>query len=174
MLYFCSIYYIIIHHMKKFFTIMTLAALAVLSACSGGGKDAVSKDGLQGRYEIDLSGMTDEFEALLQGENNMSGTLLKMMLSQLDLTVQFDSDKATFDASAAASTLVNTLSKGDLTLPTSVDYKIERDSVIYFKREGKEFEEAGVLKKMGDSYDNLKFISNRKGKRAEINLKKVK
>jgi hypothetical protein len=159
--------------MKKIFTLFALAAMIILAAC-GGGQNAVSKDGLQGRYEIDLSGMTDEFEALLQGENNMSGTLLKMMLSQLDLTVQFDSDKATFDASAAASALVNTLSKGDLTLPASVDYKIERDSVIYFKREGKEFEEAGVLKKMGDSYDNLKFISNRKGKRAEINLKKVK
>jgi len=46
--------------------------------------------------------------------------------------------------------------------------------VLYLKQEGKDFEEAGVLKKLGDSYDYLKLIVTKDGKRTEIGLKKIK
>ena len=83
--------------MKKIVALMMFAALLAFGACKIGGKDAIDKDGLQGRYEVDMSALSGELESALKNEN-IPGALLKMMLSQLDLTVQFESEKAIFDA----------------------------------------------------------------------------
>jgi hypothetical protein len=99
-----------------------------------------------------------------------------MLLSNLEVTVQFETEKAIFDASGAVAELLKQFSDGEvsLSLPMAVEYKIENDSILYLKPEGKEFEEAGVLKKLGDSYDYLKLIVTKDGKRSEIGLKKIK
>ena len=60
-------------------------------------------------------------------------------------------------------------------MPMALDYKIENDSILFLKAEGKDFQEAGVLKKVGGSYDNLKLISkNDLDKRVEIDLHRIK
>ena len=159
--------------MKKIVALMMFAALLAFGACKIGGKDAIDKDGLQGRYEVDMSALSDQLESALKNEN-IPGALLKMMLSQLDLTVQFESEKAILDASKTAATAIKTLSKNEYSLPLAIDYKIENDSVLYLKREGKGFEEVGVIKKIGDTYDYLKFITKKGDKRTEVDLKKIK
>ena len=49
--------------MKKYFTFLSFAAVLAFGAC-GGGKNSVDKDALQGKYEVDLSGMTDKKKSL--------------------------------------------------------------------------------------------------------------
>lgn len=160
--------------MKKIFTLFALAAMVILSAC-GGGKDAINKDGLQGRYQLEVGSLLKDVMAE-KGGNDLSSSFASMFLSQLEVTVQFETEKAIFDASGAVAELLKQFSDGEvsLSLPMAVEYKIENDSVLYLKQEGKEFEEVGVLKKLGDSYDYLKFISTKDDKRREVSLKKIK
>ena len=146
--------------------------MVILSAC-GGGKDAISKDGLQGRYQLEIGSLLKDVMAE-KGGNDLTSSFASMFLSQLDVTVQFETEKAIFDASGAVSELLKSFSDVEVSLPMAVEYKIENDSVLYLKPEGKEFEEVGVLKKLGDSYDYLKFIAKKDGKRTEIGLKKIK
>ena len=163
--------------MKKIFTTLSIAALLILSACGGGKTDAVEKDGLQGRYQLDVSSLMKEMMSEEQdGQNALSSSFASMLLSNLEVTVQFETEKAIFDASGAVAELLKQFSDGEvsLSLPMAMEYKIENDSILYFKQEGKEFEEVGVLKKLGDSYDYLKFISTKDDKRREVSLKKIK
>ena len=165
--------------MKKILTTLAIAALLILDACSGSSNGPIDKDSLQGRYELDLSSMLNEAKAAYEaygGEGDMGAAFAQMFLSQLQITVQFEDDKAIVDASGAVAELLKQFSDGEvsLSLPMAVEYKIENDSVLYFKQEGKEFEEVGVLKKLGDSYDYLKFISTKDDKRREVSLKKIK
>jgi hypothetical protein len=88
--------------------------------------------------------------------------------------VQFESETAIVDASGAVMQMIKSMANTDVSLPMALGYKIENDSVLYLKQEGKDFEEAGVLKKLGDSYDYLKLIVTKDGKRTEIGLKKIK
>ena len=159
--------------MKKIFTIFTLAAMIILAAC-GGGKESINKDNLQGRYQLDLSPIIKEAMAEKVGTNDMGSAFAEMFRSQLEVTVQFETEKAIVDASGAAIELIKGLASADIKLPMALGYKIENDSVLYLKQEGKDFEEAGVLKKIGDGYDYLKLIVTKDGKRSEIGLKKIK
>ncbi len=148
--------------------------MVILSAC-GGGKDAINKEGLQGRYQLEAGSLLKDVTAE-KGGNDLSSSFASMLLSNLEVTVQFETEKAIFDASGAVAELLKQFSDGEvsLSLPMAVEYKIENDSILYLKPEGKEFEEVGVLKKLGDSYDYLKFISTKDDKRREVSLKKIK
>ena len=175
--YICGEHLIKNNIMKKIFTTLALAAMVILSACGGGGKDTVNKDGLQGRYQLDLSSMLNEAKAAYEaygGEGDMASGIASMLLSNLDVTVQFESETAIVDASGAVMQMIKSMANTDVSLPMALGYKIENDSVLYLKQEGKDFEEAGVLKKIGDSYDYLKLIVTKDGKRSEIGLKKIK
>lgn len=161
-----------INVMKKIFTLFALAAMVILSAC-GGGKDAISKDGLQGRYQLEIGSLLEDVMAE-RGGNDLSSSFASMLFSQLEVTVQFETEKAIFDASGAASEILKNYTNGKVSLPMAVEYKIENDSILYLKPEGKEFEDVGVLKKLGDSYDYLKFISTKYERKVEVSLKKIK
>jgi len=159
--------------MKKIFTVFTLAAMIILSAC-GGGKESINKDNLQGRYQLDLSPILKEAMAEKVGTNDMGSAFAEMFLSQLEVTVQFETEKAIVDASGAAIELIKGLASADIKLPMALGYKIENDSVLYLKEEGKEFEKVGVLSKLGDGYDYLKLSTEKDGKRIEVGMKKIK
>ena len=171
--YICGEHLIKNNIMKKIFTSLALAAMVILSAC-GGGKDAVNKEGLQGRYQIDLAPALQEIMEQSGNGNDMASGLASMLFSNLDVTVQFESETAIVDASGAVIQMIKSMANTDVSLPMALGYKIENDSVLYLKQEGKDFEEAGVLKKLGDSYDYLKLIVTKDGKRTEIGLKKIK
>ena len=159
--------------MKRILTVLTFAALFILAACSGS-KGPINKDSLQGRYQLDLSSVLQEAMAAKGGEEDMGSAFASMFLSQLEVTVQFESENAIVDASGAAIDLIKGLGGGDVKLPITMGYKIENDSVLYLKQEGKDFEKAGVLSKVGDGYDYLKLSTEKNGQRSEIGLKKIK
>lgn len=172
--YICGEHLIKNNIMKKIFTSLALLAMVILSACGGGGKDTVNKDGLQGRYQIDLAPALQEIMEQSGNGNDMASGFASMLFSNLDVTVQFESETAIVDASGAVIQMLKSMANTDVSLPMALGYKIENDSVLYLKQEGKDFEEAGVLKKLGDSYDYLKLIVTKDGKRSEIGLKKIK
>ena len=156
--------------MKRISEIVFCALLLVICAC-GGGK--TSKDDLKGRYEIDLSSASDAVEKELSKKNFAGGGMLSMLMSQLDLTVQFEEGKAVFDASAIVSEIVKQFSDKKVELPMALDYKIENDS-LYLQYEDKGFKAVGKISKIGDSYDYLKLSSNYKGDDLEVKLKRIK
>jgi hypothetical protein len=78
------------------------------------------------------------------------------------------------DASGVVGEIIKSVSDCKVSMPMALGYKIENDSVLYIKPEGKEFEAVGVLKKLGDSYDYLKLIAEKDGKRFEVGMKKIK
>ncbi|MBR6278445.1 MAG: hypothetical protein IKR41_06780 [Bacteroidales bacterium] len=159
--------------MKRLFTILISALIFVVSACSNGGSSV--KEELQGRYEIDMSPLTSLMEDEMKAKNSISSDMFSSMLfSQLDLTVQFEKEKAILDASAIASELIKQFSKGKVTLPYSADYKIENDTALYMRAEGSDFNYIGSLKRLGDSYDYLKLTVDKNDKKIEVNLKKIK
>ena len=160
--------------MKRILTVFTFAALLILAACSGGSKQSINKDSLQGRYQLDLSSILKDAMADKGGGDDMGAAFAAMFLSDLEVTVQFESDKAIVDASGAAMELFKGFGGGDVKLPIEMGYKLENDSVLYLKQEGKDFEKVGVLTKVGDGYDNLKLSTVQNGQRSEIGLKKIK
>ena len=82
-----------------------------------------------------------------------------MLLSQLELTMQFDGNKLIFDASETVRALVNVLSESEQ-MPLVVEYKIENDSLLFTSENGIDWSEAGVLRKLAESYDYLQWVTN--------------
>ncbi len=158
--------------MKKILTTLAIAALLILAAC-GGKKNAIDANSLQGRYQLDISSAIQALGNEKVGSGDLSA-FASIFLSKLDVTVQFESETAIVDASGVVGEIIKSVSDGKVSMPMALGYKIENDSVLYIKPEGKEFEAVGVLKKLGDSYDYLKLIVTKDGKRTEIGLKKIK
>jgi hypothetical protein len=160
--------------MKRILTVLTFAALFILAACSGSSNGPINKDSLQGCYELDLSPILKDAMAAKGGEEDMGAAFAQMFLSKLEITVQFEADKAIVDVSGDAMDFIKGMAGSEVELPMTMEYKIENDSVLYLKQEGKDFEKAGVLTKVGSGYDYLKLSTEKNGQRSEIGLKKIK
>lgn len=148
--------------MKKLFIILTFAAM--LCSC-GGNKNGID-DTLQGTYSVDVS----EAGTIFEKEFQIPAGMISTVLSAADLTVEFKDSKAIIDAGTMASMMIKTATSGKYSLPVSLDYKIENDSIIYLKEEGKEFKEAGVITKAGDNYDKLIYKPKYKSVNATLEL----
>lgn len=98
--------------------------------------------------------------------------MISTILSQLDLTVEFADKKAKLDAGTTVSMLLKTVTNGKYTLPVTMEYKIENDSVIYLKQEGEDFKQAGIIKKDGDTYDKVLFKPKYKQTEVTISLQR--
>ena len=63
-----------------------------------------------------------------------------------------------FDASETVRTFVNVLSDSEQ-MPVVVEYQIVSDSILLTSANGVDWEEAGVLRKLADSYDYLQWVT---------------
>ncbi|MGM9836982.1 MAG: hypothetical protein ACI30A_00655 [Paludibacteraceae bacterium] len=154
--------------MKKF--IAFLCASLMLIACTTNKQSINSKD-LQGKYEIDFSSFLSDL-AEDEEEDAFATAFAAMLLSQMQMTMQFDGDKLIIDASGAARNLINAFGGEEAQMPIVADYKIQNDSILYTKVEGEEFSEVGVLRKMGDSYDYLQLVTEDEGKEISLTMRK--
>ena len=100
--------------------------------------------------------------------------MISTILSQLDLTVEFADQKAKLDAGTTVSMLLKSVTNGKYTLPVTLDYKIENDSVIYLKEEGEDFKEAGVFSPVGDNFDKVIYKPKFKSVNAALELNRQK
>ena len=143
--------------MKKLLSILVVCCLLVVG-CNNTKKQTISSDNLQGRYEIDLSAVLSQLTA--DEDNDFAKAFAAMLLSQLDLTMQFDGDRLIIDGSDAVSGLINAFAEEGEGMPYALDYKIVNDSVLCTRENANmEFNEVGVLRKMGESFDYLQFVT---------------
>ena len=142
-----------------------------LIACTSADKKAINSRELQGKYDVDFSALMDN---LNNGDQDEFATALAaMFLSTMKMTMQFEESQLLIDASGAAISLVNAFSKDGLEMPITVEYKIVNDSILYTKAEGEKFQEVGVIRKVGDSYDNLQLVTSEDdGSRTILKLSK--
>jgi len=160
--------------MKKIFLfLVSLSCLYVFSGCNSSSKDSLSTDALKGRYQVDVSSLAEVLQNEIKGLNIPSAAL-SLVLSNIDVTIQFEGEKAIIDASSTAAEMLQGLTKNAFTLPMAVGYKIEKDSILFLQSENSSMKEVGVLKKVGDSYDYLTFIPKDKTKQVEVPLRRIK
>lgn len=156
--------------MKKLLSVFVVCCLLAMS-CNNNKQTINSKD-LQGRYEIDFS------EALAQftddEDNGFAVAFAAILLSQMELTMQFDGDKLIIDGSDAVSSLINAFADEDERMPYVIDYNIVNDSVLCTRENANaEFQEIGVLRKMSESFDYLQFVtSNDDGEEIVLTMRK--
>lgn len=157
--------------MKKLLSIFVLCALLAMSCTNN--KHTINSDNLQGRYEIDLSALLNQMTD--DEENDFAKAFAAMLLSKLELTLQFDGDRLIIDGSDAVSGLINAFAEEGEGMPFAVDYKIVNDSVLCTRENvNAEFNEIGVLRKMGESFDYLQFVtSNDDGEDIVLTMRKI-
>lgn len=154
--------------MKKFLSI--LCAGLMLIACTSNKQSFSSKD-LQGKYEIDFSSLLSELNTDKE-EDAMAVALAAMLLSQMEMTMQFDGDKLIVDGSSAVRNLVNVFGDKEAQMPFVIEYEIRNDSVLYTKSEGEDFTRFGVLRKMGESHDYLQLVTEEDGEQTVLTMRK--
>ena len=155
--------------MKKLFTILTCAAMLL---CSCGGKDgkSSSNDSLKGKYSIDVSNAGAIFESEFKSQN-IPSSMMSMIVSQLDLTVEFDGQKATVDAGTTVSMLIKSATNGEYSFPMELEYKIENDSILLIKDEDDDFEKVGTIVPASEgSFDKVIYRPKYKGSTVDIEL----
>ena len=156
--------------MKKLLSVFVVCCILAMS-CNNNKQTINSKD-LQGRYEIDFS------EALAQftddEDNGFAVAFAAILLSQMELTMQFDGDKLIIDGSDAVSSLINAFADEDERMPYVIDYKIVNDSVLCTRENANaEFQEIGVLRKVSESFDYLQFVTrNDDGEEIVLTMRK--
>lgn len=157
--------------MKKLLSIFVVCALLAMSCTNN--KHTINSDNLQGRYEIDLSALLNQMTD--DEENDFAKAFAAMLLSKLELTLQFDGDRLIIDGSDAVSGLINAFAEEGEGMPFAVDYKIVNDSVLCTRENvNAEFNEIGVLRKMGESFDYLQFVtSNDDGEDIVLTMRKI-
>lgn len=157
--------------MKKLLSIFVVCALLAMSCTNN--KHTINSDNLQGRYEIDLSALLNQMTD--DEENDFAKAFATMLLSKLELTLQFDGDRLIIDGSDAVSGLINAFAEEGEGMPFAVDYKIVNDSVLCTRENvNAEFNEIGVLRKMGESFDYLQFVtSNDDGEDIVLTMRKI-
>lgn len=156
--------------MKKLLSVFVVCCLLAMS-CNNNKQTINSKD-LQGRYEIDFSEALSQFTD--EEENGFAVAFAAMLLSQMELTMQFDGDKLIIDGSDAVSSLINAFADEDERMPYVIDYKIVNDSVLCTRENANvEFQEIGVLRKMSESFDYLQFVTrNDDGEEIVLTMRK--
>lgn len=156
--------------MKKILTILCAGLLMI--SCTTSSKHAINSKDLQGKYEIDFSSLLSD---LNEGENDnpFATAFASMLLSSMEMTMQFDGDKLIIDASGAARNFINAFGGNDAKMPFFVDYKIKNDSVLYTGESNSELKEVGVLRKIGSSYDYLQLVcSDDDGKETILTMRR--
>ena len=157
--------------MKKLLSIFAICCLLAMS-CNNNKQTINSKD-LQGRYEIDFSAALNQLTD--DADNDFAKAFAALLLSKLELTLQFDGDRLIIDGSDAVSGLINAFSEEGEGMPYALDYKILNDSVLCTRENANmEFNEVGVLRKMGESFDYLQFVTaNDDGEEIVLTMRKI-
>ena len=153
--------------MKKLFLFVIAAAMI---ACTTN-KKAINSKELQGKYEVDISAFFQDDD----DEDDLTSAFVALLLSEMKMTMQVESEKLIIDASGAAVGLINAFAEGDdLKMPLVMEYKIKDDSILYVKGpDDKDFYSMGVIRKLADSYDYLQIVSTDDEDKPALTLRKI-
>ena len=149
---------------------MYICAGLLLIACTSK-IQSFSENDIQGKYDIDFSTYLSELN-MESEEDSLGIAFAAILLSQMEMTMQFDGDKLIIDGTPIVKNLVNVFGDTDVQMPMSVAYEIRNDSVLYIKYEENDFEKYGILRKIDDSYDNLQLVVEEDGEKTFLTLRR--
>ena len=158
--------------MKKILSLLCVGLLLMGCAKSAKQSAAEGAGGLQGKYEIDFSPLMSEITGDSE-EDQMAVAIASMILAQMHMTMEFEGNQLSIDASGAVRNLVNAF--GDAKMPYTVSYEVRNDSVLFIKEEKDEdFKLFGVLRYPSDSSDELYIVTKEDDKELPLLMKKQK
>jgi hypothetical protein len=129
--------------MKKII-ILFVAALGMIG-CGKKQSAEVDTSRFEGKYEIDFQTMVDEAFGDSKGEK-AAKAVANFMVKRLHVSMEFDGENLTIDASDLAKKFVNKIADGE-TMPIVTRYEIRNDSVLWtFDKDDNKFERAGILR----------------------------
>ena len=147
--------------MKRLFILCAAALLAV--SCSKSVKpqsESAGSDGLAGKYEVDLTSLLDG--ELDDEDEAVAKKTATFVLSKMHFTLEFQSDRIVMDLSGALGEFLHMLPHGDDESDSNeVEYKLTNDSLISTRNSEGEWVDAGVLRKIDGTYDNLQWVLER-------------
>lgn len=154
--------------MKKFFSLLCTGLMLI--ACTSNKQSFGSKE-LQGTYEIDFSSLLSELNTDNE-KDAMAAALAAILLSQMEMTMQFDGDQLKVDGSGSLRDLISIFGSSGAQMPFTIEYEIRNDSVLYTSFDGEDYSKAGVLRKVDDTYDTLRLVVEEEGEESILTLRK--
>ena len=141
--------------MKKI--ILLLAAVACLISCGQKKKSGPDFTQFEGKYEIDFKTMVDESMGDSKAEKAAKAAA-HFMLKRLHVSMAFDGENVTIDASSLAKKFVNKFSEEDK-MPFVIAYEIRNDSVLWtFNKDENKLKRAGVLRHEPGNFQRIDLI----------------
>ena len=134
--------------------ICLLAAVTMMTACAKKNdtkSESANPSELQGKYELDLTSLINDE---MSDDNGMAKAVANFLLSKMHLTMEFNGDKITLDASGNLKKLLSFADEEDL---SDTEYKLVDDSLLYTRNQEDEWREAGVLRRIEGS-DDLQWV----------------
>lgn len=154
--------------MKKIGFLLLLAA-ALLACSRAGNSRAITSDDLQGCYELDFTSLLGKAQTEADA---LTAAFISMCMNATALTLRFEEKTMLVDSeNTFVRTFISSLDPS-ISLPLARDYKIERDSCLYLYEDGA-YQDAGVLRRIGETCDYLQWVIISDGDTIALNLRKL-
>ena len=147
--------------MKKLFIFLCVGLM--MTACIGKknqSHEAGEGNQLQGLYEVDLSSLLEDEDEEMDG---FSKAIASALLAQVKLSFEFKDNQLTINASGLARGLLDFIEESDK-MPVTVDYRLEQDSILFTRQDDGEWREAGVIRALPDSKEDLLWVIDEEDK----------
>ncbi len=143
--------------MKKVFFI--LVAVAVMISCNRN-QSSITNEDLQGTYDADCSSLLKQ---LLNEDEDMKNdpfalAYAEILVSDMKMTLTFDNDSLVTETKGGIVDFAQSFADNKEDVRKAYQYEIRNDSILYTKEAGKDFEEYGILRKIGNDCDSLILI----------------
>ena len=137
--------------------------LTFMVACNPTSKSNVfDSDQLRGKYKVDLTPVIAEVSESDSDDDNwdkFGKGLAAMAMSSVKMEITFyENNKGVLHMDGGLIDFASAFGEKPLNKTHSFEYKIENDSVLYMKEEGKEYKKWAIVKKYSESYDYLKLL----------------
>lgn len=158
-----------------------LTFLILLNSCNlFQPSNVFNSDKLRGRYKVDISPALHKAMNEAKKDDELGGLgvgLAAWALSSVEIEMNFyDNNKGVFHLDGGLINFANAFSDNDIKT-TEFEYKVENDSVLYFKgglAKTTDYKKWAIVRKFSDSYDYVQLVIIEEGKESVIfNLKKI-
>ncbi|GAA4826863.1 hypothetical protein [Algivirga pacifica] len=155
-----------------------LSSLLFLSQCDTTSTEEPFK-GVNGTYNVDLSDAVDKLIEQQQGSTEqqvLAKSFIKIMIASIEVNVHFlEGDKCAMELDKNLVQMLEILSKDSIPLQITLDYKVEKDSILLLKPEKQEtFEEVGSVTMIKGTPEDLLIRIDKNGYQFDLKLNKVK
>lgn len=134
---------------------------------------------LNGKYKVDLTPFVADTVKAEQGDDEwdeLGKGLAGLALSSVEIKLSFyENNKGVMEMGGGLIDFANAFSDEPVEKIQEFTYKVENDSVLYMKENGKtEYEKWAIVRKFSENYDYLQFLIIEEGEdKVYFNLSKI-